>query len=118
MTITLWHYLVVSALLLGIGILTIALRRNALAILMGIQLILAAAALNFVAFNAYQPDPQPDGQILTLFLIVLGLAHAVMIVALTFNLHAQSAAPAPADPEPADITTGFTSESQRLKAQR
>ena len=93
MTLTLGHFLVLSALLAGMGILTIALRRHALGILMGIELIMAAATLNFVAFNACLPAPpgtvRHDGQVMALFVIVAGAAQAAVIVALYLNLHAK-----------------------------
>ena len=47
------HFLVLSAILFGLGLLTVATRRNAVAILMGVELILNGAALNFVAFAHY-----------------------------------------------------------------
>ena len=51
--ITLSHYLVVSGLLFVFGMFAVLTRRNAIAILMGIELILNSANLNFVAFSRY-----------------------------------------------------------------
>ena len=51
--LTLNHFLVISALLFGFGLLAVVTRRNAVAVLMGIELILNAANLNLVAFGRY-----------------------------------------------------------------
>jgi NADH-quinone oxidoreductase subunit K len=80
------HYLVVSALVFGIGIMVIVTRRNAIAVLMGIELLLNAAGLNFVAFSRYaSPDPLA-GQIVTLFVIVIAAAEAALALAITLNI--------------------------------
>ena len=50
-TVTLAHYLVVGALLFALGLVTVATRRNAVGVLMGVELILNGANLNFVAFE-------------------------------------------------------------------
>jgi len=72
MDIGLNHFLVLGALLFGIGLLTVATRRNAVAILMGVELILNAAALNFVAFATYVHG-LVAGQVFALFIIVLAI---------------------------------------------
>ena len=80
------HYLVVSALVFGLGILVILTRRNAIAVLMGLELLLNAAGLNFVAFSRYaSPDPI-DGQVVTLFVIVIAAAEASLALAITLNI--------------------------------
>ena len=53
MEIGLVHYLTVAAVLFGLGLLTVMTRKNAVGILLGVELILNAAALNFVAFNHF-----------------------------------------------------------------
>jgi len=66
------HFLVLSSVLFGIGLLTVATRRNAVAVLMGVELILNAAALNFVAFEHFVAGGI-SGQVFTVFIIVLAI---------------------------------------------
>lgn len=75
------HYLVVGALLFGLGLLTVATRRNAVAILMGVELILNAASLNFVAFSRYAHGGVA-GQVVSLFIILLAAAEAAIALAI------------------------------------
>ena len=65
-TIGLTHYLILAALLFVLGLLTVITRRNAVAILMGVELILNAASLNFVAFSRYVHGGVA-GQVFSLF---------------------------------------------------
>ena len=53
MHVSLVHYLVVSLVLFGLGLLTLLTRRNAVGVLLGVELILNAAGLNFIAFSHY-----------------------------------------------------------------
>lgn len=88
MPLTLNHFLIISALLFGTGVVTIALKRNAIGILMGVELILNAANLNLVAFNAYgdhQGRVVMDGQVFALFVIVLAAAEAAVALAIILN---------------------------------
>ncbi|MFA6234611.1 MAG: NADH-quinone oxidoreductase subunit NuoK, partial [Bacteroidota bacterium] len=52
--IGLTHYLIVSAILFCLGVLALATRRNAVLMLMGVEFILNAANINFIAFSRYQ----------------------------------------------------------------
>ena len=79
------HFLVVSAILFGLGLLTVATRRNAVAILMGVELILNAAALNFVAFSHYVAGAV-GGAIFALFIIVLAAAEAAIALAIVLAI--------------------------------
>lgn len=79
--IGLHHYLVVSALLLGFGVLTVATRRNAVAVLMGVELILNAANINFVAF-AHFVEGKVGGQAFAVFIILLAAAEAAVALAI------------------------------------
>jgi NADH-quinone oxidoreductase subunit K len=91
MMLTLADYLVVSAALVSAGILTMALKRNAIGILMGIELITQAGCLNLVAFNDFLPagqeSPRLDGQMFTLLIVVLSALQAALAVAIFFQLH-------------------------------
>ena len=91
-TISLAHYLVLGALLFVCGLLTMMVKRNAIGILIGIELVLNAANLNLVAFNRFKyatADGQPlfDGQIFALFVIVLAAAEAAVALAIFLNYY-------------------------------
>lgn len=85
-TVGLTHYLVVSALVFSLGIMVIITRRSAIAVLMGIELLLNAAGLNFVAFAKFSSPDRIDGQVVTLFLIVVAAAEAALALAITLNI--------------------------------
>ncbi len=86
--IGLTHFLVLSVILLGLGVVTIAVKRNAIGILMGVELILNAANLNLVAFNAYGPSgAKLEGQAFALFVIVLAAAEAAVALAIFLNFY-------------------------------
>ena len=67
------HYLIVGAVLFAFGTYTVITRTNAVGILMGVELILNAANVNFVAFQRFNPSPLLTGQVFALFVIVLAL---------------------------------------------
>ena len=70
----------------SLGIFGIVTRRNAIAILMGIELILNSANINFVAFNRFGGMQKLDGHIFTIFVIVLAAAEAAVALAIIINL--------------------------------
>ena len=81
MTVSLPHYLVVSAILLVIGIFGIFLnRRNVIIILMSIELILLAVNINFVAFSAFLNDLV--GQVFAMFVLTVAAAEAAIGLAI------------------------------------
>ncbi|MBI5502040.1 MAG: NADH-quinone oxidoreductase subunit NuoK [Deltaproteobacteria bacterium] len=86
MTIGVPHYLIVSGILLACGLFTVVTRRNAVAILMGIELILNAAILNLVAFSRLVTGAV-GGQVFALFGIVLAAAEAVVALAIVLQLY-------------------------------
>ena len=79
------HYLVVSAVMLAAGIFVVLSRRNAIVILMGIELVLNGAALNFVAFNRYVGTGLA-GQLMAIFIIVLAAAEAAVALAIVLAI--------------------------------
>ena len=81
------HYLVVGALLFCLGLFGALTRRNAIGILMAIELTLNAAALNFVAFNAYLGGAL--GQTIALFVIGIAAAGAIVGLALVLAVYRQ-----------------------------
>jgi NADH-quinone oxidoreductase subunit K len=85
MTVTLAHFLVVGALLFALGLVTVATRRNAVGVLMGVELILNGANVNFVAFERYGAGGVA-GQVFALFVIVLAAAEAAVGLAIVLAL--------------------------------
>ena len=80
-------YLIISAILFSLGIYGVMTRRNAVAILMGIELILNSANLNFVAFNRFSGMERLEGQVFSIFVIVLAAAEAAIALAIIINLY-------------------------------
>jgi len=88
MTVGLQHYLVISAILFVLGLFAVITRRNAIAILMGIELILNACNINFVAFSRYiEPAAGIDGQIFAIFVIMLAAAEAAVALAIILAIY-------------------------------
>lgn len=81
------HLLLVSFLLVAAGIATIVTKRNAIGILIGVELVVNAAALNFVAFWHYLHPDNMDGFAFTMFAIVLAAAEAAIALAIVLNFY-------------------------------
>jgi NADH:ubiquinone oxidoreductase subunit K len=79
-------YLTLSAVLFALGIVCLVTRRNAVAVLMGVELMLNAANVNFVAFARFSGS-QIDGQMFAIFSIVLAAAEVAVALALVLNLY-------------------------------
>lgn len=79
-------YLVLSAILFSLGLYTVVTRRNAVAILMGVELILNAANINFVAFSKFVTHSL-DGHLISVFIIMLAAAEAAVALAIVLNLY-------------------------------
>jgi NADH:ubiquinone oxidoreductase subunit K len=84
--ITLTDFLVVSVALFCIGLYMVVSKRNAIQILIGIELILNAAILNLVAFGKYD-KVNNSGQIFALFAIVLAAATTAVALAIILNVY-------------------------------
>ena len=80
------HFLILSALLFSLGIYAILSRRNAIMVLMGIELILNAANINFIAFSRYSTGTL-DGQIVAIFVIILAAAEVAIALAIVLNIY-------------------------------
>jgi NAD(P)H-quinone oxidoreductase subunit 4L len=76
------HYLVLSALLFSLGLFAVVTRRNGVAILMGIELMLNAANINLVAFNKFAAPAAMQGQVFALIVITLAACEAAVGLAL------------------------------------
>ena len=88
LSIGLPHFLVVGAVLFALGIVTVVTRRNAVGILMGVELILNAANVNFIAFNHFVEGPgKLTGQVFSIFVIVLAAAEAAIGLGIVIALY-------------------------------
>lgn len=81
------HYLIVAAVLFGLGLFTVMTRRNAVGILLGVELILNAAGLNFVAFEHFVDGASIAGQVFTVFVIVLAASEAAIALAIVLSVY-------------------------------
>ena len=80
------HYLVISAALFALGVLGVLTRRNAVNVLMGIELILNSANINLVAFSRFGPGGL-QGQIFAVFVIVIAAAEVAVALAIVLTLY-------------------------------
>jgi NADH-quinone oxidoreductase subunit K len=83
--IALPHFLLVGGLLFTLGLVTVATRKNAVGVLMGVELILNGANVNFVAFERYV-GAGLTGQVFALFVIVLAAAEAAVGLAIVLAI--------------------------------
>ena len=82
---TLSHFLAIAALLFTLGLFTVLTRRNAVAVLMGVELMLNGANVNLVAFNKFMVGGL-TGQAFTLFVVVLAAAEAAVGLAIVLSI--------------------------------
>jgi NADH:ubiquinone oxidoreductase subunit K len=87
MEIPLSWYLVVAAILFCIGIYGVLARRNAVGVLMGVELMLNAVNINLVAFWRYLNPTDVAGQAFALFVLVVAAAEAVVGLALIISVY-------------------------------
>ncbi len=81
------HYLIVGAVLFIAGIACMAGKRNAIGVLIGVEMVLNGANVNFVAFARYNRNLALEGQIFALFTIVLAAAEAAIALAIVLNFY-------------------------------
>lgn len=86
MEIGLTHYLVISALLFTLGLFGIVSRKHSIMVLMGLELILNAANINFIAFAKFG-GMNIDGHIAAIFVIILAAAEAAVVLAILLNIY-------------------------------
>lgn len=84
--IQLHHFLLVSAALFSLGVLAVLTRRNAVNVLMGVELILNSANLNLVAFSRFGPGGL-QGQLFAVFVIVIAAAEVAVALAIVLTLY-------------------------------
>ena len=81
------HFLFLGALLFVCGVVCMAMKRNAIGVLMGVELVLNGANINFVAFARYNPAFRIEGQVFSLFVIVMAAAEAAIALAIVLNFY-------------------------------
>ena len=86
MEVGLNHFLIVSTLLFSMGIYAIVTRKNAILVLMGVELILNSANINFIAFSRFG-NFGLEAHLIALFVIVLAAAEAAIALAIVLNIY-------------------------------
>lgn len=81
------HYLLLAALLFGIGVYGVLSRRNAIAVLMSVELMLNAVNLNFIAVVKFVNTGKLAGQVFALFVIVVAAAEVAVGLALIIAMY-------------------------------
>ncbi|TSA85511.1 NADH-quinone oxidoreductase subunit NuoK [Deinococcus detaillensis] len=87
MTIPLSAYLIVAALLFGIGIYTVVAQRSAVMVLMGVEVLLNAIGLNLIAFWRYVHPQDYSGQIFTILIVTVGAIEMAVGLAIMMLLY-------------------------------
>ena len=80
------HFLFLGAILFALGTFTVLTRRNAVGVLMGVELILNSANINLVAFSHYVTG-HIGGQVFSLFVIVIAAAEAAIALAIVLSIY-------------------------------
>jgi NADH-quinone oxidoreductase subunit K len=81
------HYLLLGAVLFVCGAVCMATKRNAIGVLIGVELVLNGANINFVAFAHFNPAFEIEGMVFALFVIVLAAAEAAVALAIVLNFY-------------------------------
>ena len=90
MAIELEHYLIVGALLFGIGLYLALAKRNFVGVLMGVELMFNAVNLTFVAFSRFVESAEPlQGHVFVVFVITVAAAEAAVALALAVLIYRQ-----------------------------
>jgi NADH-quinone oxidoreductase subunit K len=84
--ISLAHFLTVGLVVFALGLYTVLTRKNAIGILMGVELILNSANINYVAFARYG-GASVDGQVFAIFVIMLAAAEAAIGLAVVLGIY-------------------------------
>ena len=80
------QYLIISAALFSLGIMAVLTRKNAVNVLMGVELILNSANLNLVAFSRFSAASL-DGQVYAIFVVVIAAAEAAVALAIVLSMY-------------------------------
>ena len=84
--ITLYHFLTLSIIIFALGMYTVLTRRNAIGILMGVELVLNSANVNYLAFARFGSGNY-DGQVFAIFVIMLAAAEAAIGLAIVLGIY-------------------------------
>ena len=85
--LTLTPFVLLSAFLFAVGVACLLTKRNAVGLLMGVELVLNAANLNLVAAARFWPDFRLEGQAFAVLVIVLAAAEAAVALAIFLHLY-------------------------------
>ena len=86
-SINLTHYLVLGAILFVCGVVCMATKRNAIGVLIGVELVLNGANVNLVAFSHFNHAFEIEGMVFALFVIVLAAGEAAVALAIVLNFY-------------------------------
>jgi NADH-quinone oxidoreductase subunit K len=88
-TIPTVHFLYLAAILFGIGIFGVLARKNAISVLMGIELMLNAVNINYLAFARYWNWNSSTGSVFVVFIITIAAAEAAVALAIIISIYRQ-----------------------------
>lgn len=80
-------FLLLGAVMFVCGAVCMATKRNAIGVLMGVELVLNGANINFIAFSFFNPLFRIEGQVFALFVIVMAAAEAAVALAIVLNFY-------------------------------
>jgi NADH:ubiquinone oxidoreductase subunit K len=83
------HYLLLGSIVFCIGVFGVLTRRNAVAVLMSVELMLNAVNINFIAANKYIAPDKAVGQLFSVFVIVVAAAEIAVGLALVISVYRQ-----------------------------
>jgi len=86
-SLSLHHYLLLGTFLFTIGLYGAIVKRNAIAVLLCVELMLNAVNINFIAFNKFLPNTDVVGQIFAIFIIVIAAAEVAIGLAICIALY-------------------------------
>ena len=83
------HFLYLAAILFGIGVFGVLARKNAISVLMGVELMLNAVNINFLAFAKYWNWTSLTGPVFVVFVITIAAAEAAVALAIVIAIYRQ-----------------------------
>ena len=84
---TLQTYLLLGLILFSLGLYCVLSRRNLIGVLIGVELMMNAASLNFMAFNRYSVNDPATGQVIVLIIIGLAAAEVAIFLSIILNVY-------------------------------
>ncbi len=80
------HFLIVGALLFSLGLMAVLSKKNVIMVLMGVELILNSANINFIAFSRFT-ELSLEGHMIGLFVVIIAAAEAAVALAIVLNMY-------------------------------